>query len=340
LNSLSKKFVSISMMYDVVVIGAGPAGLSVAIELKKKNFPVLVVEKGGIVNSIQNFPTDMAFFSTVELLEIASIPFVASSPHPTRVEAVNYYSRVAKFFGIEFRLHSRVIAVSRKHDGAAGYNVEIKDENSSQLSFISAGKIVVATGFYDNPNLLKVPGENLLNVSHYYKEPGLHFGQKIVVIGGKNSAVEAALDLFRHGVNVTLVHRGESFGDGVKYWLLPDIENRVKNGEIVVHFCSHVSKIEPGKVIIDRNGKQEEIASDFVYALTGYHPAVNFLREIGIEVDRKTGVPCHDPDTLETNIRGVFVAGSIVAGYDCNKIFIENGREHGKTIAGSLAGRR
>jgi thioredoxin reductase (NADPH) len=328
------------MKYDVIVIGAGPAGLSAAIEMKKKNFSVLLLDKGAIVNSIQNFPTNMIFFSTAELLEIAGVPFIANSPHPTRTEVVNYYARMAKSHEIEFKGNSKVLSVSKGYDGSAHFKIEIKNAVSSQLSFVSSDRVIIATGFYDNPNLLNVPGENLPNVSHYYKEPGLHFGQKVIVIGGRNSAVEAALDLYRHGVSVTLIHRGEWLEKNVKYWILPDIENRLKNGEIMAGFASRVMEIKPDKVIIEKNGRQEEVASDFVYALTGYRPAVNFLRDIGIEVDQRTGVPKHDPVTLESNVKGIFVAGSIVAGYDCNRIFIENGREHGKLIAESLIKQR
>jgi thioredoxin reductase (NADPH) len=324
------------MNYDVVVVGAGPAGLSAAIELKKKNISVLVVEKGTIVNSIQNFPTNMTFFSTVELLEIGGVPFVASSIHPTRVEAVNYYSRVAKFFDLQFKFHSRVLSIVRSQNGSTAFTLELKDEVSSRLSFVTANRVIVSTGFYDNPNLLSVPGENLPIVSHYYKEPGIHFKQRIVVVGGNNSAVEAALDLYRHGAEVMILHRGERFGKGVKYWVLPDIENRMRNGEIAVQFNSRILEILPGSVIAEVNGAKKEFDCDFVYALTGYHPAVNFLRELGIEVDERSGVPKHDPETFESNVSGIYLAGSIVAGYDCNKVFIENGREHGKAIARSL----
>ena len=325
------------MNYDIIVVGAGPAGLSAAIEAKRKNFSVLVVDKGPIVNSIQNFPGGMIFFSTVELLEIAGVPFIASSHHPTRAEAVNYYARVAKSYEIDFRGNSRVLSVRRDSNGAACFNVEIKNSITSKLSFVLSDKIIVATGFYDNPNLLNVPGENLPSVSHYYREPGIHFGQKVVVIGGKNSAVEATLDLYRHGVKVILIHRRECLGKSVKYWILPDIENRIKNGEIMVYFDSRVLEIKPDRVVIEKSRRRQEIISDFVYALTGYHPAVDFLREIGIEVDEITGVPKHDPVTLESNVKGIFVAGSIIAGFDCNKIFIENGREHGKLIAKSIS---
>jgi len=323
------------MKHDVVVIGSGPAGLSAAIETKRRNLSVLVVDKGSIVNSIQNFPTNMIFFSTVELLEIGGIPFASSTPHPTRIEAVNYYSRVAKFFRIQFRFNQKVLSVYRANKS---FNLELKNEISSQVDFVTADKVVLATGFYDNPNLLNVSGENLPNVSHYYSEAGIHFGQSVIVVGGNNSAVEAALDLYRHGVEVKILHRGEKLSKGVKYWILPDIENRVKNNEIMAHFNGKILEIKPNAVIADVCGERREFDCDFVYILTGYHPAVHFLTEIGIMVDEKTGIPKHDPATFESNVEGIFLAGSIVAGYDCNKIFIENGREHGKAIAKHLAG--
>ncbi len=324
------------MKYDVIVIGGGPAGLSAAVESRKRGLSVLLVDKGSIVNSIQHFPTSMVFFSTLEVLEVGDIPFIATSSHPTRVEAVQYYSRVARTYGIEFRGNSRVMSVSKPSSGTSLFQVEAKSESSSQISFLRADKVIVATGFYDQPNMLNVPGENLPIVSHYFREPGLHFGQKVAVIGGKNSAVEAALDLYRHGVSVTLLYRKEWFGKSVKYWILPDIENRVRNGEIKARFNCEVVEILPDRVVAEVDGKREEIECDFVYALTGYHPDVNFLRDLGIVIDEKTGIPNHNPDSFETNIEGLYVAGSIVAGYDCNKIFIENGREHGKVIAKNL----
>jgi len=324
------------MKYDVIVIGGGPAGLSAAIEAKKKSLSVIVLDKGSIVNSIQSFPTGMIFFSTVELLEIAGVPFIASGPHPTRAEAINYYARVAKSHGVDFKGNHLALSVKRDMTQTACFKIEIKNTVTSRLSFVAADRVVVATGFYDNPNRLNVPGETLPNVSHYYKEPGIHFGQNVVIIGGKNSAVEAALDLYRHGVRVTLIHRGESIGKNVKYWILPDLENRVKNGEIMAHFKSRVMKIKPDKVVFEKSGRREELAVDFVYALTGYHPDVSFLKGMGIEVDEATGIPQHDPLTFESNVGGIFLAGSVVAGYDSNKIFIENGREHGKIIASGL----
>lgn len=321
-----------------MVIGAGPAGLSAAIEASKRGFSVLLLDKGAIVNSIQNFPVNMTFFSTAELLEIAGVPFTSSSSHPSRTEAVNYYTQVAKSFRLEFKPNSQVLSIRREPD--SHFRIEIKNELTSELSFVSADNIVVATGFYDNPNLLGIPGENLFHVSHYYREAGSHFGQKVVVIGGKNSAVEAALDLFRHGVEVTMICRGEKFGENVKYWILPDIQNRVKNREIRALFGSRVVEIKPGEVVVETEGKSSEIDGNFVYALTGYHPSFSLLKEAGVEINDETGVPNHNQETLESNVRGVFVAGSLVAGFDCNKIFIENGREHGKLIAETLLNRR
>ncbi len=325
------------MKYDLIVTGGGPAGLSAAIEAKRKNINVIVLDKGAIVNSIQNFPPSMIFFSTVELLEIGGVPFIAGAPRPTRAEAVNYYARVAHSSGIEFKGNSRVVSVRRPSDGQSRFTVEVKNEITSLLTFMSADRIVAASGFFDNPNLLGVPGEGLPNVSHTYREPGLHFGQKVVIIGGKNSAVEAALDLYRHGVNVTILYWREWFGKSVKYWILPDIENRVRNGEIIARFNANVLEIKPDRLIADVKGEREEFECDYVYALTGYHPDVNFLRYLGIEIDQETGIPKHNPETFESNVPGIYVAGSIVAGYDCNKIFIENGREHGKQIAENLA---
>ncbi len=327
------------MKYNVVVVGGGPSGLSAAVEAKKKGLSVLLVDKGAIVDSIQRFPTSMVFFSTLEVLEVGDVPFVSTSSHPTRVEAVSYYSRVARHYGIEFRGNSRVMSVSRTQEATARFRIELKDVISSSLSFLSADSVVIATGFYDQPNMLNVPGENLPSVSHYYREPGLHFGQKVAVIGGKNSAVEAALDLYRHGVDVTLIYRKEWFGRSVKYWILPDIENRVKNGEIRALFNCNVVEILPGKIVAAVAGLTEEISCDFVYALTGYHPSVDFIRGLGVEVDAATGIPHHNPESFETNVEGLYVAGSIVAGYDCNRIFIENGREHGKLIAKDLVER-
>ena len=331
---------SLKLECDLLIIGGGPSGLSTAIETKRAGLDVLVVDKGTLVNSVQNFPASMVFFSTSELLEIGGIPFVASSTRPARAEAVNYYARVARSCGLKFRGMSRAVSISRgtNSDGNS-FSVEIINEITGEIDFVNAKKLVIATGFYDNPNMLGVPGENLPTVSHFYREPGLHYDQKVVIVGGRNSAVEAALDLYRHGVSVTIVHRGEWFGKSVKYWILPDIENRVRNGEIAARFKSKVVEIRPDRIIVQSDGGQEEIECDFVYALTGYHPDLTFLRDIGIEVDGKSGVPTHNSTTFETNVEGVFIAGSIVAGYDCNKIFIENGREHGKAIAKYLAGK-
>lgn len=322
--------------YDLIIIGAGPAGISAAVEAGKTGLSVLLIDKGAIVNSIQNFPTEMIFFSTAELLEIAGVPFISTATHPTRAEAVSYYTRVTRAHSIEFNGNTRALSVEPRGNREGRFVVEMMRDSASLSDFVSADNVVVATGFYDNPNLLKVPGEELPNVSHYYGEPGRHYGQRVVIVGGKNSAVEAALDLYRHGVNVILIHRQDWFGKSVKYWILPDIENRVRKGEIRAHFNSKIVAIRSDRIITEMGGEKFEVESDFVYLLTGYHPNVEFLGQLGVMVDSNTGVPHHDPSTLETNVGGIYVAGSIVAGFDCNKIFIENGREHGKLIAAGI----
>ena len=323
------------MVHDVIVVGGGPAGISAAIEIKKKGYSVLVIDRGSLVNSIQNFPVNMIFFSTVDLLEIGGIPFVSASPHPTRVEAVRYYLRVVAHYGLEFKTHTRVVSIRRESDDSS-FVVETVSVLTSRLNSFNARKIVLATGFYDNPNLIGVEGEDLPNVSHYYTEPSRYFGQKVIVIGGRNSAVEAALELYRNGVDVTIVHRGSWFSKSVKYWILPDAENRVRSGQIKSFFNARVKKISPDHIIIDQEGKVMPLDCDYVLALTGYHPDVSFLRSVGVIVSNDTGVPQFNPNTLESNVEGVYLAGSILAGFDCNKVFIENGREHGKMIARSL----
>ncbi|MGC8596232.1 MAG: YpdA family putative bacillithiol disulfide reductase [Candidatus Kryptoniota bacterium] len=323
------------MIYDFIVVGGGPAGISAAIEIKKKGLSPLVIDRGSLVNSIQNFPVNMIFFSTVDLLEIGDIPFVSASSHPTRVEAVRYYHRVASHYSIEFKTYTRVVSI-RKDSKNSSFVVETVNELNSQLNFFRSKKIILATGFYDNPNRIGVQGEDMPNVSHYYSEPTRYFGQKVVVIGGKNSAVEAALELYRNGVDVTIIHRGSWFGKSVKYWILPDIENRVRNGQIKAFFDAHVKKITSDHIVIEQRREEIVLDCNYVLALTGYHPDINFLRSVGVAVDGNTGVPEFNPDTLESNIEGIYLAGSILAGYDCNKIFIENGREHGKIIAKNL----
>lgn len=315
-------------MHDVVIIGAGPAGLSAAIEAHNAGMHYLVIEKGALVNSIQKFPTAMAFFSTPELLEIGGLPFSSSSMRPTRADGLEYYAKISEYFKLQLNLFEPVVSVRKE-----GQSFNIKTSKSSY----SAKSVIVATGYFDNPNLLNVPGENLPKVSHYYSEPFAYYRQNVAIIGGKNSAAIAALELYRHGAFVTLIHRKEKLSDGIKYWILPDVENRIKEGAIAAHFSTEVNEIKPDSVILKNSSKGSfSIPNDFVFALIGYHPDLTFLNSIGVETDPETMAPVHDGKTMETNIRGLYIAGSIAAGKNNNKIFIENGRLHGKAIIPSL----
>ena len=319
-------------MLDVVIIGAGPAGLSAAIEAHKVGLSYIIIEKGAIVQSVQKFPTAMSFFSTPELLEIGGIPFSSESMRPTRAEGLEYYRRVAEYFELNLNLFERVVSAKKAAD-----HFEIRTDRSSY----ETRNLIVATGYFDNPNLLNVPGEGLSKVSHYYTEPFSYFRQRVAVVGGKNSAAIAALELYRHGASVTLIHRREKMSDGVKYWILPDVENRIKEGSITAHFSTEVAEIGTDMITAkSREGKTLLIPNDFVFVLIGYHPDVDFLKSIGVQTDPESMAPLHDPATMETNVPGLYIAGSIAAGRNNNKIFIENGRMHGKAIMPSILARR
>ncbi|MFA6540110.1 MAG: YpdA family putative bacillithiol disulfide reductase [Bacteroidota bacterium] len=316
-------------MDDIIIIGAGPSGLSVAIEAQKAGLKYCVIEKGAIVNSIQHFPTEMSFFSTPELLEIGGLPFTSAHMRPTRAEGLEYYTRVAQFYHLELKLYESVLSIQR-HEG----NFSVATTKGEYR----AKNIVLATGYYDNPNSLNIPGEDLPKVSHFYAEPYSFFRQDVLVIGAKNSAAIAALELFRHGANVTLVHRGAHLSEKIKYWILPDIKNRIDEGSIKVYFSTRVVEINNSSVILEKgNGDQVEIANDFVFALTGYHPDYRFLQKAGLSLEQETMAPIHSPKTLETHIPGMYLAGSLIAGKNNNQIFIENGKLHGKIIIESIA---
>ncbi len=315
-------------MYDVLIIGAGPAGLSAAIEARQAGLNYLVLEKGGVVNSIQRFPTAMSFFSTPELLEIGGLPFTSSAMRPTRTDGLEYYLKVADYFKLEIHLFEEVISVRK-----AGDVFELETNKSHYTSKY----IIVATGYFDNPNLLKIPGEGLPKVSHYYFEPFSYYRQNVAVIGGKNSAAIAALELCRHGAHVTLIHRREQLSEGIKYWILPDIENRIKEGTIAAHFSTEVKEIRADSILLENRVKGRfQIQNDFVFALIGYHPDILLLESMGVAFDAGTMAPMYEEGTMETSVRGLFVAGSIAAGKNNNKIFIENGRLHGKSIISSI----
>ncbi len=318
-----------TVQFDIIIIGAGPAGLSAAIEATKAGMRALVLDKGSVVDGIQRYQQEMFFFSTPELLEIGGIPFVIPTTRPTSRDCVNYYRSVAEHYRLDFAFYERVVSL-RRADGAFLLTGESGKTYASTYC-------VAATGYYDTPNMLKVPGEGLPHVSHFYHDPSPYYRQQVLVVGGKNSAVEAALDLWRHGAQVTLVHRGEKLSSGVKYWILPDLENRIAAGSMAAHFSSTVKEFRKGVTVVEKTGGGAlEIETDFAFVLIGYRPDVSFLRSLGIEIDPATLVPAHNPETYETNIPGLFVAGGLVGGRFNNKVFIENGREHGKKIVAAI----
>ena len=320
---------------DVLVVGAGPTGMACAIEAQKAGFKALIIDKGCLVNSIYHYPNNMVFFTTPELLEIGDVPFTTSLAKPTRLEALEYYRRVAEHFHLHIRQYEWVKTIAGE-DG--DFRVTTTDRHNAIYDY-RARKIVVATGYYDLANKLDIPGEDLDKVFHYYREPHPYFDTDVVVIGGKNSAAEAALDLWRHGARVTVVHRRPQMHDHVKYWVRPDIENRIKAGEITAHFNSTVQEIGADYVIVQTPSGSLRLKNDFVFALTGYHPDYDFLRSVGIELSSEQMRPACDPENLESNVPGIYVAGVIVAGSRTNEIFIENGRFHGKLIAAHLSGK-
>jgi thioredoxin reductase (NADPH) len=318
---------------DVLIVGAGPTGMACAIEVQKAGFKAVVIDKGCLVNSIFRYPNNMVFFTTPELLEIGDVPFTTSLAKPTRLEALEYYRRVAEHYDLDIHQYEWVKTITGE-DG--DFRVTATDRHDAIHDY-RARKIVMATGYYDLANQLDIPGEDREKVFHYYREPHPYFDTDVVVIGGKNSAAEAALDLWRHGARVTLVHRGPQMHNHVKYWVRPDIENRIKAGEIPAHFNSTVQEIGDDWVVLRTPSGPLHLKNDFVFALTGYHPDYDFLRSVGIELATEQLRPVCDPENLESNVLGIYVAGVIVAGSRTNEVFIENGRFHGKLIAAHIS---
>jgi thioredoxin reductase (NADPH) len=318
---------------DLLVIGAGPTGLACAIEAQRAGFTAVLVDKGCLCNSLFHYPSNMIFFTTPELLEIGDMPFPSPNQKPSRDEALEYYRKVAEHYDLDIRQYETVQRVA----GADGnFTVHTTDRFDRPLAH-RARKLVIATGYYDLPNYLNIPGENLSKVFHYYRDPHPYFELDVLVIGGKNSAAIAALDLWRHGARVTLVHRGSEMHRHVKYWILPDINNRIKNGEITAFFSSTVERITEDEVTLRTPEGERTLPNHFVFALTGYRPDFEFLEALGIKLDENNDrCPACDPTTLESNIPGIYLAGVVVAGERTNEIFIENGRFHGKQIAADL----
>jgi len=319
--------------YDVLVIGAGPTGLACAIDAQRAGFSVVLVDKGCLCNSLFHYPAHMTFFTTPELLEIGGMPFSSPNQKPSRNEALEYYRKVAEHYALNILQYQTVERV----EGSDGNFTIHTTDRFDRPQPLRARKIVVATGYYDLPNYLNIPGEDLSKVKHYYHEPHPFFGLDVLIIGGKNSAAIAALDLWRHGVKVTLVHRGEALHRHIKYWIKPDIENRIKNNEVAAYMSSTVESIAEDTVTLATPNGQIVLPNHFVFALTGYHPDFTFLERLGVHLDLDNDrCPIHDPATLESNVPGIYVAGVIVAGERTNEVFIENGRFHGKLIAESL----
>lgn len=315
--------------YELIIIGGGPIGLTCALEAKRKGINYLVIEKGCLVNSLYNYPINMTFFSTSEKLEIGGIPFVSNNIKPTRPEALEYYRRVATSNNLSIHLQERVLDVKKE-----GEEYTIKTSRDNYL----AKYIIIATGFYDIPVLMNIPGESLPKVTHYYKDPHFYAMQKVIVIGAMNSAVDAALETYRKGAEVTMVTRGPGIGQRVKYWVRPDIENRIKEGSITAHFNSTITSIKPHEVDINTPEGKITIANDYVIATTGYMPDFDFLRNAGIKLsDDEYLQPEYNPETMETNMPNIFLAGVVCGGMNTHQWFIENSREHANKIINSIS---
>lgn len=312
-------------LLDILIIGAGPIGLACALEAQKRGYRYLVIEKGCLVNSIFQYPYNMRFFSTPDLLEIGGVPFICSAEKPTRKEALEYYRRVAQGLGLKVQVYEKVLQVQGS-DGAF--------EMTTTKGTYQARKVIVAIGFYDHPRLLNVPGEDLPKVTHYYREAHPYSEQNLLIVGSGNSAVIAALECHRHGARVTLAVRKADFHEGIKYWLRPDIDNRIQSGEITAHFNTRLQRIDPQSVtLLPQDGKAFAIPNDFVLALTGYEPDYGFLKSLGIAIEPEGyRPPVHHPETYETNRSGLYLAGVVIGGLHTNKWFIENSRQHAQAI--------
>ncbi|MBV6521048.1 MAG: Alkyl hydroperoxide reductase subunit F [Gemmatimonadaceae bacterium] len=322
---------------DVVVVGAGPCGLAAAISAQNAGLGTLVLDAASVVSSITQYPTYATFFSTAEKLALGGLPFIIAESKPTRRDALTYYRAVVRHFGLLVRQYERVDSIDREGEAFVVRSVR----RSGTRIQTRARAVIVATGYWGSPNLLNILGEELPHVTHRYREGHDAFQQRAVVVGGGNSAAEAALDLWRAGAQVTLVHFGPSFDKKIKPWVLPDFTNRVAEGMIGVRWNSRVAAIDPEYVTLRRqDNTTEKLRADHVFLMTGFAPNVELLQRAGVTIDASTGIPSHNPATLETDVPGIFVAGVVVAGYDANKVFIENGRFHGDAIVAQLTGRQ
>ena len=322
---------------DVIIVGAGPSGLATAIACRHFGLDYLVLEQGALVDAIARFPINMVFFTTPELMEIGGIPLTTPYEKPTRLEALRYYRKVVDTFQLNVSLYEEVLSVQRRSPRPGDEPFVLETRNSrGAMRTREAWNVVLAMGYYNLPNMLNVPGEDLPHVTHFYKEAHPFWRQRVVIVGGKNSAAEAALEIHRAGGHVTMVHRGPGFGESVKYWVKPDIQNRVNEGSIKAHFNANVKEIRSTEVVLDSG---ETIPCEAVLLLTGYRADEDFMRKIGVEIHADTLSPKYDPETYETNVPGLFVAGGQLAGKRTGTVFIENGRFHGEVIAKALAAR-
>jgi len=318
--------------FDVAIVGAGPTGLACGIEVQKRGLTPVLFDKGCIVNSIYHYPTNLVFFTTPELLEIGDIPMTSLNEKPGRTEALKYYRRVADHYKLNVHQYERVLGF----DGIEGnFSVQTETREGDRFCY-SAKKVILSTGYYDIPNRLNVPGEDLDKVIHYYREAHPYYNHDVLVVGAKNSASIAALELHWTGARVTMVHRGAGISPNVKYWIKPNIENRIKHGEIKAYFRSSVKEIRPHEVVLETPEGEITLKNDFVFAMTGYRPDFEFMAQHGIHLDPATSKPITNRQTLESERDGVYLAGVIVAGTHTNEIFIENGRFHGKVIADAI----
>lgn len=317
---------------EIIIIGGGPCGMSCAIELQKHGINPLIIEKENVVNTIYNFPTHQMFFSSSEKLEIGAIPFITEKLKPVRNEALSYYRTVADRTQLRINSFEKVTEMKQVDNRISLTCIK----NTEETCHYVADKVIVATGYYDQPNYMNIPGEDLDKVKHYFKEAHPYFDKEVVVVGGKNSAVDATLELHKAGAHVTVIYRGEEYSKSIKPWILPEFEALVKKDIVQMHFNAEITEITNDEVYYKADGKTNKIKNDFVFAMTGYKPNLQFLKNAGIKIDEHTGKPYYNEHTMETNIPGIYIAGVVAAGYNNNEIFIENGRYHGQAIAQSI----
>lgn len=318
---------------QIVIIGAGPCGMSAAIELMNKGYDPLLIEKGNIVNAIYHYPTHQTFFSSSEKLEIGEVPFIIEERKPKRNQALAYYRDVAKRKDLRIHSFEKANVITKENDV---FIIETEKVHESKKITYRAEHLIIATGYYDSPNYMGIRGEDLDKVLHYFKEPHPYFDQDVVVIGGKNSAVDATLELEKAGARVTVLYRGSDYSKSVKPWILPEFEALVRNNKVIMEFDASLVEVREKEIVYEVLGEEKTIPNDFVFAMTGYHPDHSFLTKIGIQIDQKSGRPTFNSDTMETNVENCYIAGVIAAGNNANEIFIENGRLHGAMIAQSV----